>query len=70
MLTNHRGFPETGLVRLKTILRYVEVSRSTWYAGVRDGRFPKPVKKISARVTCWRAEDIWALFGDRDHGGL
>jgi len=37
------------------------VSRSYWWAGVKDGRFP-PGIKLSARVTVWRASDIDALI--------
>lgn len=33
---------------------------STW-AGVKSGRYPKPVK-LGPRITAWRAEDIWALL--------
>lgn len=57
-------FPQTGLVRLKDIIAPygpIPVSKSTWWAGVKDGRFPKPIK-LGARVTAWRAEDIRALF--------
>ncbi|TXH12058.1 MAG: AlpA family phage regulatory protein [Hyphomicrobiaceae bacterium] len=57
-------FPRTGLVRLKQILAPrgpIPVSRSTWWEGVRNGKFPKPVK-ISTRATAWRAEDVRRLF--------
>ena len=37
------------------------VSRSTWWAGVRAGRYPQPVK-IGRRCTAWRVEDIRALI--------
>lgn len=53
--------PDTGFVRLPTILRVFPVSRSHWWAGVREGRFPKPVK-LSDRCTAWRAEDIRDLI--------
>ena len=56
---NH--LPETGFVRLPQILSILPISRSTWWAGVKRGRYPKPVK-LSARVTMWRAEDIHALL--------
>lgn len=62
-MTNNSKLPETGLVRLKSILAPVgpiPVSKSTWWAGVKDGRFPKPFK-LGVRVTVWRAEDIWML---------
>lgn len=53
-------FPRTGFLRLSSILAPkgpIPVSRSTWWAGVKDGRFPKPVK-LGPRITAWRAEDI------------
>jgi len=43
------------------ILPLIPVSRSTWFDGVKDGRFPKPVK-LSARVSAWRADEINALI--------
>jgi len=51
-------FPTTGFVRLKMILSPngpIPVSKSTWWQGVKDGRFPKP-EKLGPRVTVWRAE--------------
>ena len=57
-------FPKTGFVRLSAILGPngpIPVSPSTWWQGVRDGRFPKSMK-LGPRTTVWRAEDIRALF--------
>ena len=57
-------FPATGFVRLKQILAPrgpIPVSKSTWWAGIKDGRFPKPMK-LGSRVTVWRAEDIADLL--------
>tara|TARA_R110000787_G_scaffold263382_2_gene369168 strand:- start:7440 stop:7655 length:216 start_codon:yes stop_codon:yes gene_type:complete len=57
-------FPRTGLVRLRSILAPegpIPVSKSTWWQGVKDGRFPKP-KKLGKGTTVWRAEDIRALY--------
>ena len=53
--------PQTGLLRLRQVLVFVPVSASTWWAGVKDGRFPKPLK-LSKRVTCWTVESIRALI--------
>ena len=39
----------------------IPVKRSTWWAGVKVGRFPKPVK-LGPRTTAWRVEDIRALI--------
>lgn len=63
-------FPRTGFVRLSSILAPVgpiPVSKSTWWQGVRDGRFPQP-QKLGPRTTVWKAEDILALFEDKDRG--
>jgi len=38
----------------------IPVSASTWWAGVKSGRFPQPVR-YGKRLTMWRAEDIYAL---------
>lgn len=53
--------PTQGYVRLSTIKKVFPVSDSTWWAGVKDGRFP-PGRKLSARITVWRVEDIKALL--------
>jgi prophage regulatory protein len=57
-------FPQSGFVRLPSILAPngpIPVSRSTWWAGVKSGRFPKPVK-LGPRTTVWRVEDIRDLI--------
>ena len=38
----------------------IPVGKSTWWDGVRSGRFPQPVKL--GRRTLWRVEDIRALI--------
>ena len=55
-----KNLPETGLLRIKQVLKFIPVSRSNWWAGVKVGRFPQPIK-LSERVTVWRAADIRAL---------
>lgn len=53
--------PNTGFVRLPTILRHFPVSRSAWWQGVRDLKYPQPVR-LGPNTTAWRAEDIHALI--------
>jgi predicted DNA-binding transcriptional regulator AlpA len=61
--------PETGFLRLKQIIGNSEppipplipVSKSTWWDGVKTGKFPKPVK-LGKRVSMWRVEDVRALI--------
>jgi predicted DNA-binding transcriptional regulator AlpA len=52
---------ENALLRLPQVLALVPVSRSTWWAGCKSGRFPKPVK-LGPRTTAWRSADITALL--------
>jgi predicted DNA-binding transcriptional regulator AlpA len=64
-------FPSTGFVRLSAIIAPngpIPVSKSTWWQGVRDGRFPKPVK-LGPKTTAWRVEDILALIARLNAGG-
>ena len=56
--------PETGFVRLPQILSLIPISRSAWWAGIREGKFPKGIK-LGSKTTVWRAEDIRALI---NHG--
>ncbi len=51
------------LLRLPGVLQRVPVSRATWWAGVKTGRFPQPVK-LGPRTTCWRSADIDTLITD------
>ncbi|MFC3549565.1 helix-turn-helix transcriptional regulator [Lysobacter cavernae] len=56
------ALPETGFLRLPEVLRLIPVSRSTWWAGVRSGRYPQPTRSLGSRITAWRVEDIRALI--------
>jgi predicted DNA-binding transcriptional regulator AlpA len=60
-MTSIHALPETGFLRLPQVLSLIPVSKSTWWAGVKSGRYPKPVK-LGERITAWRAEDISALI--------
>lgn len=40
----------------------IPVSRSTWWAGVKCGRYPPPPRALGARITAWRMEDLkWLI---------
>ena len=63
--------PETGFLRLSQIIGnpkanppippIIPVSKSSWWAGCKSGRYPKPVK-LGDRTTAWRVSDILALI--------
>ncbi|MBK6376555.1 MAG: AlpA family phage regulatory protein [Xanthomonadales bacterium] len=61
MQSSH-ALPETGYLRLPQILAIIPVSKSTWWAGVRTGRYPQPTRALGERITAWRVEDIRALI--------
>lgn len=54
---------ETGFLRLSQILQLIPIGRSTWWAGVKSGKYPKPIK-LGAKTTVWKAEDIKLLIED------
>ena len=49
------------LLRLPQVLQRFPVSKSKWWAGVRQGDYPQPIRHGS-RCTFWRAEDIDKLI--------
>lgn len=64
-----KHLPETGFLRVNQIIGdpkkgippLIPVGKSAWWEGVKDGRFPQPVK-LGPRTTAWRVEDIRALI--------
>jgi predicted DNA-binding transcriptional regulator AlpA len=52
---------DAALWRLPTVLTHVPVSRSGWWAGIKAGRYPAPVR-LSPRCVAWRSEDIRSLI--------
>ena len=55
--------PGEGLVKLPTVLAVFPVGRSTWWAGVKEGRYPRPVR-IGARSCGWRVPEIRQLIAE------
>lgn len=49
------------LLRLPQVLARFPVARSTWYAGIRTGIYPKPIL-ISRRAVAWTQESIDRLI--------
>lgn len=53
--------PASGFVRLSQVLAVLPIGKSSWWLGVKEGRYPKPVK-LSERTTAWCVEDIRHLI--------
>jgi prophage regulatory protein len=64
----HINLQETGFLRLPQVLQIVPVGKSTWWAGVKSGRYPKG-QKLSPRTTAWKVEDIRALVAELSNEG-
>jgi hypothetical protein len=68
----NNSLPTTGYVRLTQIIGnpkakppippIIPVSKSTWWNGVKTGRYPQSVKTLGPRITAWRVDDIRALI--------
>ena len=52
---------ERVFLRLPQVLERIPVSKSTWWSGIREGRFPKPIK-LSVRTSAWLQSDIDDLY--------
>ncbi len=67
------NLPQVGFVRLHQIVgnpkatppipAIIPVCKSSWWAGVKSGIYPKPVK-LGLRATAWRVDDIRALIDE------
>ena len=64
--------PKSGVLRLEQIIKrpkklnittppLIPVSRSVWLAGVKAGKYPKPIK-ISSQAVVWKVSDIVELM--------
>lgn len=59
----------TCLLRLSEIIAPggpLPISRSTWFAWLKEGRVPIPIK-LGPRVTAYRAEDIDAFIANPEN---
>ena len=71
---SREALPATGFVRLPQIIGTPEnpgpvpVSRATWYAWIKQGHAPAPVK-IGPRAAAWKAEEIRAFIIKLQDGG-
>lgn len=63
--------PATGFLRVAQIVgdpkasppvpAIIPISKSAWWLGVKNGRYPQPVK-LGPRTTVWKVEDIRNLI--------
>jgi predicted DNA-binding transcriptional regulator AlpA len=66
--------PQTGFLRIhhiigdakKGIIGIFPVSRSSWYEGIKAGKYPPPVNLGGGRSVAWKVEDIRALLDSQN----
>jgi prophage regulatory protein len=69
--------PSTGFLRIrqivgdrsKGILPLIPVSRSSWWQGIKEGKYPKGVL-LGPRTRVWRAEEIRDLIASTSVPGV
>lgn len=66
---NRKLQSELGYYRIHQILELIPICASTWWAGIKSGRFPSPVK-LGTRTAYWRKSDIHILLSKISHGEL
>ena len=72
--------PEFGYLRLPQIVgdpkaeppipAIIPVGRSTWWAGVKSGRYPQPVRTLGRRITAWEVGGIRELIRRLSEEGI
>lgn len=72
--------PEFGYLRLPQIIgdpkaeppipAIIPVGRSTWWAGVKSGRYPQPVRTLGRRITAWEVGGIRELIRRLSEEGI
>ncbi len=64
-----------GFLRLKQIIGdktkpgIIPISKSSWWAGVKEGKYPQP-KKLGKRTTVWIASEIRQFIETKSHNEL
>jgi len=63
------NLPDYAVIRLPDVLRIYRVSESHWWQGIKDGKYPKPIK-LGLRARGWRISDVLALTQEDNQGGF
>ena len=60
---------EERFLRLPQVLEIIPISKSGWWKGCKEGRYPKPIK-LGARTTVWKASEIQELVAKLAASGV
>ncbi len=53
--------PSEGFVKLPVVLKVLGIGKTTWWCGIRDGKFPRAAM-LGTRTARWHVDDIRALI--------
>lgn len=53
--------PAEGFVKLPVVLKVLGIGKTTWWCGIRDGKFPRAAM-LGTRTARWNVKDIRALI--------
>lgn len=53
--------PQEGFVRLPVVLKVLSIGKTSWWCGIRDGKYPRPAM-MGKRTARWNVKDIRALI--------
>jgi len=53
--------PQEGFARLPQVLHVLGIGKTTFWEGIKTGRFPAPIK-LGPRTAVWKVEDIRSLI--------
>ena len=56
------------VIRISDVITQTGLPRSSLYAKVKEGNFPRPIK-LGARAVGWRVDDVEAWISARPEGG-
>ena len=63
------NYSEERFLRLAQVLEIIPISKSGWWKGCKEGRYPKPIK-LGARTTVWKASEIQELVAKLAASGV
>ena len=58
--TDLGSLPDDSLIPQNDVLRIIHISRTSWWRGVKDGRYPQPIR-LGPRMNRWRIGTIREL---------
>jgi len=56
-----------GIIRLKELTKWLQISRSFVYAQIKNGNFPLPIR-LGQRAVAWRIQDVKNWIDTRKGG--